>query len=67
MDGTFEVVVGDSSLQLSKENHLSTVIPARTPHKIRALTAGSMLTVTLGQVVRAVSTSPPGRCPTFRC
>ncbi|MDH3284558.1 MAG: helix-turn-helix domain-containing protein [Acidobacteriota bacterium] len=59
VDGTFEVVVGGESLHLSKDGQLSTVVPARRPHKIRAVTAGSMLTVTLGQVVRAGAASRP--------
>lgn len=52
VDGEFEVTVGEDHHTLSKDAELSMIIPPRTPHRIRAKSAGRILTVTLGQVVR---------------
>ncbi|UCF66683.1 MAG: helix-turn-helix transcriptional regulator [Acidobacteriota bacterium] len=55
VEGTFEVMVGDEVIKLSKDGLLSTVVPARTPHRIKATSVGRMLTVTLGAVVRTAA------------
>ncbi len=64
VDGEFEVVLGDQPMILSKTGQLSVVVPARMPHKLRAITAGSLLTVTLGQVVRTASVASSMRTRT---
>ncbi|RMG49197.1 MAG: helix-turn-helix domain-containing protein [Acidobacteria bacterium] len=61
VEGSFEVTVDGKTVTLSKDRQLSTVVPARTPHKIRSLTTGRLLTVTLGRVVRGGSVAAAAR------
>ena len=53
VEGSFEITVGETPHQISADgNNLSVTVPQHTPHQIRAVTAGRLITVSLGQVVR---------------
>ena len=53
VEGSFEITVGDTPHQISADGgNLSVTVPQHTPHQIRALSAGRLITVSLGQVVR---------------
>ncbi|MBP7149019.1 MAG: helix-turn-helix transcriptional regulator [Acidobacteria bacterium] len=52
VEGAFEITAGERAHQISENGSLSVVVPAHTPHMIRALSAGRLLTVSLGAIVR---------------
>jgi transcriptional regulator with XRE-family HTH domain len=58
IDGVFEVTIGGKVTELGGEKGaLSVVIPANAQHNVRAVEMGRCLTVTLGQVVRTISSA----------
>lgn len=52
IDCNVEITIRDQAVVLSPGGTISVTIPAQAPHMVKALAAGRMLTVTLGQVVR---------------
>ncbi len=60
VDGAFELTAGNQSHVLSPTGRLSIEVPANTPHMIRAIDPGRLLTISLGEVVR-VSGAGPGQ------
>ena len=56
VDGSFELTLGDRTHMLTPKGRLSIEVPANTPHQIRAVDPGRLITISLGEVVR-ISTS----------
>lgn len=59
VDGQFEINSGGVPHNLNPAGPLSVEVPANTPHMIKALTAGRMITISLGEVVRITSDGLP--------
>ena len=55
VDGSFELTLGDRTHTLSPKGRLSVEVPANTPHQIRAVDPGRLITISLGEVVRISS------------
>lgn len=58
VDGEFELTIGTQVHKLSPSGRLSAEVPPNTPHMIRAITQGRMITISLGEVVRISAVAP---------
>ena len=52
VDGAFDLTLGDRTHTLAPKGRLSIEVPANTPHQIRAVEPGRLITISLGEVVR---------------
>jgi transcriptional regulator with XRE-family HTH domain len=59
VDGSFELTAAGRAHVLSPSGQLSVEVPANTPHMIRAIDPGRLITISLGEVVR-ISGAVPG-------
>ena len=56
--GEFELEAGDQKHHLRLGGQISAEVPPNTPHLIRALSPGQMITISLGEVVRISGAAP---------